>query len=334
MGRGVGLRRIATACLVTSLCCQVSVDFGDSEFRCDSEPFVCQPGFICDEGRCVLPDGRDDAGTSDAAPDGNGGLVVPRFLAPTRIDELSDPGARDDDPSLTADRLYVVFNSDRTGIQNLLTSERSTTDDSWSAPIVDPVLSSADDETTVALSADGLSVMYGSRRPGGSGNLDIYLSTRPSRQADWSTPENVTSLNSTASDAPGWISDDLTEVLIHSRRGGTNAIYAATLASGATYNTPELIAEVTSADSEFSGRFSREGLVLTFHSTRATGVGGGDLYVATRDSVSDSFGPERLIEGVNSPELDEDAWLSEDLCYIAFASESDGVQNIFEATCE
>ena len=41
------------------------------------------------------------------------------------------------------------------------------------------------------LSTDGLSLFFGSRRPGGSGDTDIWLATRPTKNDPWDTPVNL-----------------------------------------------------------------------------------------------------------------------------------------------
>ena len=47
------------------------------------------------------------------------------------------------------------------------------------------------EDVTPFLSRDGLSLYFVSTRPGGYGDLDLYVSTRESRTADWGPPQNL-----------------------------------------------------------------------------------------------------------------------------------------------
>lgn len=52
-----------------------------------------------------------------------------------------------------------------------------------------------------AIRKDGLEMFFGSERPGGLGGLDIWVSSRVSQSADWSTPTNLGApINSAAND--------------------------------------------------------------------------------------------------------------------------------------
>src|SRR4029077_18458345 len=57
-------------------------------------------------------------------------------------------------------------------------------------------------ETSAAISADGLTLWFGSDRPGGSGDLDIWMTTRATRGAAWSAPSNLKALSSANKDIP------------------------------------------------------------------------------------------------------------------------------------
>src|SRR5262249_52233028 len=57
-------------------------------------------------------------------------------------------------------------------------------------------------ETSSAVSLDGLTLWVGSDRPGGVGDLDVWMSTRADRSSPWSPPVNLLSMNSPAKDEP------------------------------------------------------------------------------------------------------------------------------------
>jgi hypothetical protein len=60
-----------------------------------------------------------------------------------------------------------------------------------------------------SISRDGLEMFLGSSRPGGFGNLDVWVSTRETRSAPWSTPVNLgPTVNTATSDAGPAIATD------------------------------------------------------------------------------------------------------------------------------
>ncbi len=78
-------------------------------------------------------------------------------------------------------------------------------------------------------------------------------------------------------------------------------------------------------------RLIHDGLVLTFFSNRA---GSDDLYASTRASVDAPFSPPREVAGVNTDGAEQDPWLSDDLCYLAFSKQDElGVLRIYESQC-
>src|SRR5262245_15666065 len=72
----------------------------------------------------------------------------------------------------------------------------------WSVPVnLGPLVNSTVQDIGPALSKDGLSLYFGSNRPGGFGGLDIWISRRASVDAPWGTPENLgPTVNSSATE--------------------------------------------------------------------------------------------------------------------------------------
>jgi hypothetical protein len=108
----------------------------------------------------------------------------PVFAAPTPIEELNDPDAKDQDPTLTEDLCEILFFSDRGGNDDIWTSRRDRVDDPWEPPTPVAELNSDSFEQSPAISRDGLRLWYYSRRdpPG------IWFSARETREATWSEP--------------------------------------------------------------------------------------------------------------------------------------------------
>src|SRR5713226_1041346 len=62
----------------------------------------------------------------------------------------------------------------------------------WSEPVnLGPVVNSEFNDQHPAISVDGLSLYISSDRPGGFGDMDIYVSHRASLDDDWGPPQNL-----------------------------------------------------------------------------------------------------------------------------------------------
>ena len=92
-----------------------------------------------------------------------------------------------------------------------------------------PTVNSRVGDTSPALSADGLTLLFVSMRPGGLGSHDLWMSTRTSVEEPFGEPVNLGSpLNSSAGDGGPALSADGRTFLFHSDRpggeGGDNRI--------------------------------------------------------------------------------------------------------------
>jgi hypothetical protein len=263
-------------------------------------------------------------------------LPTTPFGAPVLITALSSPGT-DDDPSITADRLELFFNSDRTGGlggTDIWVTTRSSTSEPWPMPVLVPEVSSTSSETTPKISADGLTLFFASDRPGGmSLSNDVWVSTRATRSDPWSTPMPVTELNAIGSDTGANPNVSLTTLVMSSDRGGTSDIYIATRASTTVpWNTPQQIAEISSPDGEADPCIAHQDRVVLFVSSRLPTLGYNDLYIATRPSASAPFDPPVVITELSTAGNEEDPWISDDLRYILFTSSVSGDFEIYEAS--
>lgn len=76
--------------------------------------------------------------------------------------------------------------------------------------------------TRPVVSADGLTIYFSSDRPGGAGNLDIWVASRTSPSAPFGQITNVAELNASDFEFPDWLSADGCRIYFTSRRpGGT-----------------------------------------------------------------------------------------------------------------
>ena len=121
--------------------------------------------------------------------------------------------AADESATLSADGLILVFFSGRLGGYgelDLWTTTRATTGEPWGESVnMGPLVNSPDAEWTPSLSPDGCTLYYGSRRSGGVGNSDIWVSTRATREDDWGAPVNLGQpVNHPGNDGTAFISSD------------------------------------------------------------------------------------------------------------------------------
>lgn len=87
------------------------------------------------------------------------------------------------DPSIRHDGLETFFHSNRAGsigsALDLWVATRGSTLDAWSTPVnLGSTINTASAEQNAYLSSDGMTLFFASDRPGGSGLLDLYMSTR------------------------------------------------------------------------------------------------------------------------------------------------------------
>ncbi|MHC4629174.1 MAG: TolB family protein, partial [Planctomycetota bacterium] len=77
------------------------------------------------------------------------------------------------------------------------------------------------EDTSPSLSADGLSLFFDSNRSGGSGEWDIWVTTRETTNDDWGTPVNLgPTVNSSTTDGNPGISADGLSLFFDSERPG------------------------------------------------------------------------------------------------------------------
>ncbi len=103
--------------------------------------------------------------------------------------------ARDMDPCISADGLTLYFNSDRSGgygEMDIFMATRPTIDDPWSEPVnLGPPVNTSYSDWGPEISADGRTIFFNSRRPGGYGDADFWMTRRPTVDDPWSEPVNL-----------------------------------------------------------------------------------------------------------------------------------------------
>jgi len=268
------------------------------------------------------------------------------FEAPRIVPELQST-ARTDNPTLTGDELELYFTSDRSGDADVWYARRSDVRHPFATPSAIAEVNTTGFETSAAISADGLTLWFGSDRPGGVGTTDIWVSNRPDRDSAWSTPVNLVALNTAADDIPrppgqhGLVMPLSSTTVMSS---AYETFFAARPSQGAPFGAPALVSElVYPARSTVDGFLSDDGLTLFFSSAPVpaeadaatvpdAGVTTADLYVAWRQSVNDTFSVTQPLDDLNTPGDERDPWLTPDGKTLYFTSDRDGALNIYTAS--
>jgi hypothetical protein len=296
------------------------------------------------------------AGAACSGQTVNLGQTVPppfHFGAPVVVRDLAGTGRRDN-PSLTADLLEIYFttNEDPASNGDVWSAKRASIADPFENPGPIAEINSADRETSSAISADGLTLWFGSDRPGGAGGLDVWVSRRARRTAAWPAPANVQVLNSSADDIPRPPGQhQLVMPMASTQKTGTNLAarnYQTYLASrsdpAAPFQSPVTIPEIDATDRPVvDGALTDDGLALFFSSARVfastedagsgidAGAMDGQIMVAFRRSTEEPFVYSMPIGDLNSPGNDRDPWISPDGTVFYFTSDREGATYIYEA---
>ena len=97
---------------------------------------------------------------------------------PANLGPTVNSSAWDYTPALSADGRVLIFGSNRPGalgMDDLWLTTRETTVDPWGEPVnLGPTVNSSAGDGGATLSADGSTLYFGSGRPGGSGDGDIW----------------------------------------------------------------------------------------------------------------------------------------------------------------
>lgn len=259
------------------------------------------------------------------------------FSEPATIAELSSVSL-DNAPTLTADELSVFFHSNRAaglGGRDLWTATRLSLAEPFSAPTNITSVNSINQEFGVSVSPDGLELYFGSNRAGGSG-YDIWRATRTTRSDEFSTPTNVTNVNSSSVEYFPTLSNDRLSLYFTSNRLGGAPGYdiwiAKRLSVSDEFNTPNLMPAINSNSADEATALSADGLTFLVQSGRAQNNGGLDVWISTRASINEDFAAPTNLASINSASNDQATWFSPDSLRLYQASSRTGVWNLYVST--
>ena len=248
----------------------------------DSDPFVSADGLAL----YISSDRSGTLGGSDiwvaTRPD-----TASAFGAPSDVTEVNSSDS-EYDPALSSDglSLFLAVSTGAGWGYEISVSTRPSAGVSFGPPAILPGVNSSSDDFAPSISGDGLTLYLHSVRPGGLGNRDIWVATRPDAASAFDTPTNVTEVNSTSGDFdPEISSDGLTLYFDSDRPGGVGDrdIWAATRPdTGSAFGSPANVSEVNTTSVDHDPTISSDGLTLYLSSERPGGEGWPDIWVATR----------------------------------------------------
>jgi serine/threonine protein kinase len=263
----------------------------------------------------------------------NGWLVgEPVNLAPT-----VNSADRDRSPTVTADGLVLIFQSDRPGGlggDDLWTCTRPSLSEPFGEPAnLGPPVNSNRWDAGPALTSDGLTLVFERSLLRRQDKVDLWICTRPSLTEPFCEPVSLGPAFSSSQEGstPAFSADGLTLLFASTRPGrhGRHDLWMSTRASAAEpFGEPvNLGPTVNSRVGDSSPALSADGLTLLFVSTRSGGLGRHDLWMSTRTSVEEPFGePVNLGPPLNSSAGEGGPALSSDGRTLLFHSDRPGGQ--------
>jgi WD40-like Beta Propeller Repeat len=288
---------------------------------------------------------KDDAPASDAGtPFANPSPGPPcdpsrPFVAPTPVPGLStDVGTTVDGLRLSPDSRTAYFHSNRSGglgNDDIYAASRATPGASFGdvTPIPGTGINTPADEVYPSVRGDGLDLVF-ARGTETADPIIIYRAIRGTRYVSFtgvkSVPQ-VSTLNIKYETFPFLREDG--RVLYFSAEG--QDIYQLALnspSSDASTPAPAPVNELNTKFSEVAPVVTPDDLTMYYGSDRADGVGGYDVWMATRASTSDPFGPPTDVTEVNSPSLEWPTFVTRDGCTLYFTSNRDGYLLPYVAT--
>jgi len=255
---------------------------------------------------------------------------------------------------ISSDGLEVYIEKpDRWGIQSgnwdLYVSTRATTNDPWSIPeSLGPTVNGPIIDAYASLSSDDLELYFSGFRPGagGHGRQDIWVTTRDSKDSDWSTPINLgPPINTSMQDMTPWIAQDGLELYFSSNRPGGYGVIDIWVATRATQNDEwdepvNLGPPVNTTAGEYYPCLSPDGLLLFFsdydnlsYRIRPGGHGRSDIWMTRRKSIADPWEePVNLGSDISTIAYDCQPRLSPDGTVLYFTSSRPDLSVYFQNT--
>jgi len=174
--------------------------------------------------------------------------------------------------------------------------------------------------------ADGLYAVFHSNRHGTIGRGDLFEARRDNINSEWGNIEVMTELNSTYGEFQASVRSDGLKICFTSPRpgglGGNDIWRSIRGTRESSWSKPEPISEINSKWQDAGPCFSADGLRIYFHLYRS---GSGNIFVAERSCIFDSFRSPNAPTSLNEPAYGEFVpCISQDGKILYFASNRPG----------
>jgi tetratricopeptide (TPR) repeat protein len=159
--------------------------------------------------------------------------------------------------------------------------------------LLEPPVNSDYTDSNPTISRNGLELYSASNRPDGYGNYDIWMSKRARLEDPWGPPVNLgPGINSAGNETPDSISSDGLTLYLTAGAPAAPALYTTTRPTiDAPWGPRVNMGPVLNSGGDGKPVISPDDLELYFYSLRPGGLGGADIYVSTRATRNNPWGP-------------------------------------------
>lgn len=195
--------------------------------------------------------------------------------------------SHESDPSLTADELTMFFTGNAGTSQGfaIWTASRATTADAFGSPMLVPELDAAGEDIDPTISADGRTILFASDRMGSGHKMFVAQRANTTDPFGTPVPLTISGASTQVGNSPALTSDGLG---LYYALGSINLAFASRATTGGAFLFVRELDELNDPTTDGAPAISDDGLELFFESFR---TGSAYVYVATRASTADAFGP-------------------------------------------
>jgi len=200
---------------------------------------------------------------------------------------------------------------------------RAQADFTFGQPVnLGPAINSSTDDFGPEISADGLALYMGTDRPGGLGDTDVWVSTRPTKNDEWGSPVHlegpvntsysIWEVSLTADGLQLYFSDGPFSATLPGGDGNGDVWVATRSSTSEAFGSPVILPPIINSDHAAWADVSPDGLELYITSHRAGSIGNCDIWLAKRASKDSPWTSlVNLGSAINSDPPDQ----SPDICY-------------------
>lgn len=252
------------------------------------------------------------------------------FGEPVALAELNSTET-DDDPSLTDDLLEIYFASNRSVSDELLRATRRSIDEPFGPPEPVAELNGPGGANNPKITPDGLAIVFASSRAPNTGKVDLWMSTRASRDAAWGAPQHLDEVATTGADFEPCLAPSKLALYFATDEHDDGDIAVVRRASTTEPFGPRMPVDELSASSQYDGGVWVDGgeRLVWFHSSRGNELA---LYQAERGSPDEPFSVPVPVPGLDGPGRQQDPWLSSDRRTIVFSWDRGDGYDLYIAT--